>query len=230
MLEQYGYREIRSARRGKEGPVLTARKREGLVDLRYSIRLIRGNRDLNSRDVEEVRRDIPHFGAQLGMIMCAGDASRDARQEVTSSVAPLVILLCGDALAERCMEKRLGSTTTSIEVYDLDEEFFRRCRERGAQEEREREVRRKEKGETEEREGREERPPREDRPPREPREPRESRHDGNGSSQEQGRPRTEHRRGGHQRRGAGGGADPQHARVRDAAHPAGNQDPARQRR
>ena len=43
MLHALGFRELKVAKRSKEGPLLTARKREGSVELRYAIRLLKGN-------------------------------------------------------------------------------------------------------------------------------------------------------------------------------------------
>jgi hypothetical protein len=142
LLDASGFRDAKTARRGRDAFLITARKREGVADLRYAILLKRGGLEVTREDVEEMRRDLTHFGAQLGILMSAGEASREARHAAQASGQAVVVLLCGDALAERYLEKRLGCASTMVEVFDLDDDFFRRCRERGrGGEERKREER-----------------------------------------------------------------------------------------
>lgn len=163
LLEASGFRDLKVSKRNREGPLVLARKREGLIDLRYAVRVVKAGADIEKDKVDDLRRDMQQYGAQVGMIMSPSEPGRDARQAVQNVGAPLVVLMCGEALAERCLELRMGSTSTSVEVYDLDENFFRRCKERGEEAQRDREARRQ---------GREERrPPREERraePPKEP--------------------------------------------------------------
>lgn len=131
LLEQTGYKDMKLVRRTRDGVVLTARKREGLLDLRTAIQLRRGGPEVTREEVESLRRDASQAGAQLAVIASPADARGDARQEAQAAEKLVVVLLCGEALAERFMERRIGAVTASVEVFDLDEDFFRRCREVG---------------------------------------------------------------------------------------------------
>jgi hypothetical protein len=149
LLDLHGYQELKVARRSREGPLFMARRREGLTDIRYVIRLIRGNGEIGKNEVEELRRSVGQHQAHIGILVSPGDASREARQDAAAS-QPLVFLTCGEALAEALVEKKLGVTATTIEVLVVDEELFRRCRERGREE---RDKRREARGERPHREG-----------------------------------------------------------------------------
>lgn len=133
LLALQGYVDVKVARRSREGPLLIARRREGLTELRYALRLVRGGSEIGRDEVCELRRSVGQHGAHVGILVSAAEATREARNESAAS-QPLVVLLCGDALAEAFLEKRIGCSVTTVEVFDLEEEFFRRSRERGREE------------------------------------------------------------------------------------------------
>ncbi|MFY0568090.1 HTH domain-containing protein [Archangium lansingense] len=123
MMHALGFRELKVAKRSKEGPLLTARKREGSVDLRYAIRMLKGTPSLDRKAVQELRKDLGHYSAQVGLLACAGDVRGDARTEAQAS-GSLVMLWCGDALGEKFLEAKSAVTVTTVELYDVDERFF----------------------------------------------------------------------------------------------------------
>lgn len=131
LLEVTGYRDLKLVRRTRDGAVLTARKREGLLDLRTAIQLRRGGGEVTREEVESLRRDAAQAGAQLAILATPAEPRGDARQEAQAAEKLVVILLCGESLAERFLERRIGAASTPVEVFDLDEDFFRRCREVG---------------------------------------------------------------------------------------------------
>lgn len=123
MLHAHGFRELKVAKRSKEGPLLTARKKEGSVELRFAIRMLKGNSPIERRTVQELRRDLGHYSAQVGLLIGAGDVRGDGRAEAQSSGA-LVMLWCADALGEKFLEVRTGVTVTQVELFEIDERFF----------------------------------------------------------------------------------------------------------
>ncbi len=122
LLHGLHFRELKVARRGKDGPLLTARRKDGSLELRYAIRVMKSG-STERRNVQELRRDLGHHGAQLGLIISAGDARGDAKSEATGDGA-LVLLWCGDALAEKFFEAEVGVTVNRIELFEVDEAFF----------------------------------------------------------------------------------------------------------
>ncbi len=160
MMQALGFRELKVAKRSKEGPLLTARKREGSVELRYAVRLCKGTSAVDRRQVHDLRKDLGHYGAQVGLVISAGDVRGDAKSEAQSSGA-LTMLWCADALGEKFLEAKAGVSVTQIELFEVDERFFDVARvdaEEAAQRRAERVKERKaSEGEDEE------------RPPREPR-------------------------------------------------------------
>lgn len=133
LLERMGLREVKVARRGREQVVFTGRKRIGLGEVRHCVRVIRTGADVGRREVQEVRRDLGHYGAQIGLVVTAGDASREARGESAAAGQLPVVLLCGEALAESFTEVGLGCQIIQVPV--VDEAFFRQTAEVAEKEE-----------------------------------------------------------------------------------------------
>jgi len=144
LLHGLHFRELKVARRSKDGPLLTARRKDGSLELRYAIRVVKSG-STERRNVQELRRDLAHHGAQLGLIISAGDARNDARAEATASGA-LVLLWCGDALAEKFFEAQVGVTVTQIELFDIDEAFFNQAQLDADEASKRREERHRERG------------------------------------------------------------------------------------
>jgi hypothetical protein len=157
LLEKLGFRELKVAKRGREHVVYTGRRRMGLADVRHGIRILRGGGDASRRDVGDLRRDLGHYGAQIGIVVSAGDAGRDARGDAGAAGQLPVVLLCGEALAEAFADSGLGCVP--VVVPDVDEGFFRTAAETAEREEAARRARREERDRREGREGREGREP-----------------------------------------------------------------------
>jgi hypothetical protein len=165
LLAKLGYRELKVAKRGREHVIYTGRRRLGLSDVRHCFRVVRSGAEAGRRDVLDTRRDLGHYGAQVGVVVTAGEAARDARSEATAGGQLPVLLLCGEALAEAFAEAGLGCVT--IQVPDLDEAWFAAATEAAALEESSRRARREERDRRDgERHDRTERPDRAERPDR----------------------------------------------------------------
>jgi ribonuclease E len=144
MMHGLGFRELKVAKRSKEGPLLTARKREGSVELRYAVRMLKGNPGIDRKTVQELRRDLGHYSAQVGLLVSAGEVRGDARSEAQAS-GSLVMLWCGDALGEKFLEAKTAVTVTQVELYDIDERFFEAAKLDAEEAQRRREERKSEK-------------------------------------------------------------------------------------
>jgi ribonuclease E len=143
LLERMGMRDVRVAKRSKEGPLYLARQRRGVSDLRAAVKLVRGGREIGRADVQELRKDLAHYSAQMGLVLSPGEAGRDARSEASAAGQAPVALYTGEALPEEMIACRVGVTVQSVEVPDLDEAFFagllRHREERGENRDRRRE-------------------------------------------------------------------------------------------
>src|SRR5438105_117997 len=124
LLEKMGMRDVRVAKRSKEGPLYLARQRRGVSDLRVAVKLTRGSREIGRADVQELRKDLAHYSAQMGLVLAPGEAGRDARAEASAAGPPPGALYGGRALPEEMIACRVGVTVQSVEVPDLDEAFF----------------------------------------------------------------------------------------------------------
>jgi len=124
LLEKMGMRDVRVAKRSKEGPLYLARQRRGVSDLRVAVKLTRGAREIGRADVQELRKDLAHYSAQMGLVLAAGEAGRDARAEASAAGQPPVALYAGDALAEELVSLRVGVCVQVVELADVDEAFF----------------------------------------------------------------------------------------------------------
>ncbi|QSQ15914.1 HTH domain-containing protein [Myxococcus landrumensis] len=151
MMHALGFRELKVAKRSKEGPLLTARKREGSVELRYAVRMLKGTPAIDRKSVQELRRDLSHYSAQVGLLVTAGDVRGDARTEAQAS-GSLVMLWCGDALGEKFLEAETAVTVTRVELYEVDERFFEAAKLDAEEAQKRREERQREK-QTREEEG-----------------------------------------------------------------------------
>ncbi len=144
MMHALHFRELKVAKRSKEGPLLTARKREGSVELRYAVRMLKGTPSVDRKTVQELRRDLGHYSAQVGLLVSAGDVRGDARAEAQATGA-LVMLWCGDALGEKFLEAKTAVTVTQVELFDIDERFFEAARLDAEEAQKRREERQREK-------------------------------------------------------------------------------------
>ena len=124
LLEKMGMRDVRVAKRSKEGPLYLARQRRGVSDLRVAVKLARGAREIGRADVQELRKDLAHYSAQMGLVLAPGEAGRDARAEASAAGQPPVALYAGDALAEELVSLRVGVSVQVVELADVDEAFF----------------------------------------------------------------------------------------------------------
>jgi hypothetical protein len=143
LLEKLGFRDVKVAKRGREHVVCTGKRRMGLADVRHAIRVLRSGADASRRDVVDMRRDLGHYGAQIGVVLTPGDAARDARGEAGGAGQLPVVLLCGEALAEAFAEAGVGCVP--IVVPEVDEAFFRAAAEAAEGEESARRARREER-------------------------------------------------------------------------------------
>ena len=153
MLHGQSFRELKVAKRSKDGPLLTARRREGSVELRYAVRIWRASAPLDRRTVQDLRRDLGHYSAHIGLLLSPQEVRGDARGEAQAS-GPLVLLWCGDALGEKFLEAKSGVRAVQIELFELDEAFFEEARRDAIENQKKREERQRE------RQGRPERPER----------------------------------------------------------------------
>lgn len=147
MLHALHFRELKVARRSKEGPLLSARKREGSLEIRYAIRVLKGGAQVERRHIQETRRELQQTGANVGLVLTAGEARGDAKSECTSGA--LVMLWAGDALADKFFEAKVGVTVTTVELFDIDEAFFTQAKLDADDAAKRREERQKERGDRE---------------------------------------------------------------------------------
>ncbi|WP_242340751.1 MULTISPECIES: HTH domain-containing protein [Anaeromyxobacter] len=153
LLDKMGFRELKVAKRSREHVIYTARLKMGLGDLRHGIRIVRNGADASRRDVTELRRDLAHYGAQIGIVVSAGEVAREARAEATAAGQLPIVLLCGEALAEAFADAGLG--TVPVVIPEVDDGFFRAAAEEAEKEEAARRARREERDRREGREPRE---------------------------------------------------------------------------
>ncbi|QDE97996.1 HTH domain-containing protein [Myxococcus xanthus] len=144
MMHGLGFRELKVAKRSKEGPLLTARKREGSVELRYAVRMLKGTPGIDRKSVQELRRDLGHYSAQVGLLVSPGDVRGDARTEAQAN-GSLVMLWCGDALGEKFLEAETAVSVTQVALYEVDEKFFEAAKLDAEEAQKRREERQREK-------------------------------------------------------------------------------------
>jgi ribonuclease E len=149
MLHGLSFRELKVVKRGKEGPLLTGRRRDGSLELRYAIRILKGGGGVDRRVVSDCRRDLSHHGAQMGLVLASGDARGESRSEATAQPA-LVLLWCGEGLADKFLEAHAGVRVTNAELYEVDPAFFQSAARVAAEVRERREERRRERAEHDE--------------------------------------------------------------------------------
>jgi hypothetical protein len=124
LLEKMGMRDVRVAKRSKEGPLYLCRQRRGVSDLRTAVKLVRGSREISRTDVQELRKDLAHYSAQMGLVLAPGEAGRDARAEAAAAGLAPVALYAGECLAEEFCTLRVGVKVQVVELADIDEALF----------------------------------------------------------------------------------------------------------
>ncbi len=128
LLEKMGMRDLRVAKRSKDGPLYLARQRWGVSDLRVAVKLVRGRREIGRADVTELRKDLAHYSAQMAMLLAPGEAGREARADASAAAQAPVALFAGEALAEELVDLRVGVSVEVVEIADVDEAFFAAAR------------------------------------------------------------------------------------------------------
>jgi len=128
VLKGLSFHELRVVKRSRDGVLLTARRRDGATELRYTVRLSKGP-GLDRRMVQDLRRDGNRYSAQLALLASPADLRGDARSEAQNSAGPAVILWCGDALAEKFIDAKTAVSVSYLEVFSIDEQFFARAKE-----------------------------------------------------------------------------------------------------
>src|SRR5262249_55955044 len=157
MLHALHFRELKVAKRGNHGQLVTARRKDGSLELRWAIRIQRGNGPVDRRAILDCRRDLQHQSANVALLIATGDLRSDARSEALSG--PPVQVWAGEGLAEKFLESHSGVRVVPLELFELDRSFFEEAA-RGAEESRRRrEERHREREEQEERPERAEPPP-----------------------------------------------------------------------
>ena len=152
LLEMTGLHEVKVAKRGRESVVFTGRRRMGLADVRHAIRVLRNGADVGRRDVTEVRRDLGHYGAQIGVLVTSGEAHREARAEAAVAGQMPVLLLAGEAFAEAFADA--GFACRIVSIPEADESFLQEAADAAQREEVARKARREERDRRDGREGR----------------------------------------------------------------------------
>lgn len=125
MLEGMGYRDIRVAKRHKDGSLFTTRRRMGLTEVRFAIRVLKGGGEVRREDIAELRKDMASHSSQMGVIVSPNDVTREGRNEASQVGAPLVTLLCADALADQMAARGVGVVERTITYVDFDESALR---------------------------------------------------------------------------------------------------------
>ncbi len=127
MLHAMHFRELKVSKRHKDGPLVTARKRDGSLELRYAIRMVRGSAAVERRQVQDLRRDLSAASAHVALLLTSGEARGDARSEALSG-GPMVMLWCGDALSEKFFDASVGVSVIRLELFELEESFFEQAK------------------------------------------------------------------------------------------------------
>ncbi len=162
LLHAEGFRELKVAKRSRDAQVLTARKKEGSLELRFAIRVLHSGAQIDRKAIQEARKDASHHSTNVSLLVTSGELRGDSRGEAVSG-GSLVFVWAGDALADRFLDEGLGVTVTQLPVFELDERFFETARVDAEESARRREERQKDK----KRDDRRDRPPRAEKEPRE---------------------------------------------------------------
>jgi ribonuclease E len=146
MLHGQSFRELKVVKRGKDGPLMTGRRRDGSLELRYAIRILKGGGGVDRRVVLDCRKDLGQQAAQVGLVLASGDARGEARSEAVAQPS-LVLLWCGEGLADKFLEAHAGVRVTHAELFELDLAFFQSAARVAAEVRERREERRRERAE-----------------------------------------------------------------------------------
>ncbi|MGO8970171.1 MAG: HTH domain-containing protein [Myxococcaceae bacterium] len=149
MLHGQSFRELKVVKRGKDGPLITGRRRDGSLELRYAIRVVKGGGGVDRRVVQDCRRDLSQHAAHVGLVLASGDARGEARSEALAQPA-LVLLWCGEGLADKFLEAHAGVRVTHAELFEIDSAFFQSAARVAAEVRERREERRRERAEQDE--------------------------------------------------------------------------------
>lgn len=122
LLHALKFREVKVAKRSRESLLMLARRREGSLELKYAMRLLKGSTAVERRHVQELKRDVNHHGANVGVVVAPGDVRGDAKSEALSGA--LTHLWCSEGLADQFFDAEVGVSVQRFELCEIDDAFF----------------------------------------------------------------------------------------------------------
>ena len=98
----------------------------GFLSLRVSFRCIRGNRLINTGEIDDFRREVMMGRADKGVLVTTGKFTQEAAREAHRSSAPQIDLIDGEQLIDKLKELSLGVETKEVVVEQviIDQDWF----------------------------------------------------------------------------------------------------------
>lgn len=124
LLREAGFRNVEvSGRSGDGGIDGVGVYRVSLVSFPVYFQCKRTKGSVGASTVRDFRGAMAGRG-EKGLLITTGSFTREGREEATRDGAPPVELINGDDLCELLREHGLGVRTRTVEVYEVDPEFF----------------------------------------------------------------------------------------------------------
>ncbi len=123
LLHGLHLREVKVARRFKDGLLASVRKKDGSLEMRVAVRVFKEPVAIERRHIQDARKDAAGLGCHAAIVMSAGELRGDGRTEALAN-GLFTSVWCADALADRFLEAHVGVTVTRVELFDIDETFF----------------------------------------------------------------------------------------------------------
>lgn len=126
LLDAMDYEDVQVTKlSGDKGVDVIARVQFGITEITEVVQVKRTGATITRPKVDELRGALPYHKAIRGTIISLGSFAKGAQEGALFAGAAPITLIDGKRLMELCVKHEVGVKRRPVEIYEIDEAFFR---------------------------------------------------------------------------------------------------------
>ncbi|PVB60737.1 restriction endonuclease [Labrenzia sp. 011] len=126
LLDAMDYEDVQVTKlSGDKGVDVVARVQFGITEITEVVQVKRTESTIGRPKVDELRGALPYHKAIRGTIISLGSFAKGAQEGALFVGAAPITLIDGKRLLELCTKHQVGVKRRPVEIYEIDEAFFR---------------------------------------------------------------------------------------------------------